>query len=208
MKMSIFFSVTFHLIVLLSFGLYITRCGSQPSRINDEIEVENPSNFEKDNKFIVPIPEKRGAEVLYKVKYKDSVEKISAIFKIRTYQLRDKNNLEMDETIHPGQILNIPKIKWKTYEGDASWYGPGFHGKRMANGAIYNQNKISVAHRHYPLGLLLKITNLENGAEIIAPVFGRGPYVEGRELDLSYGAAKALKAINRGVISVRIQPLG
>ena len=78
---------------------------------------------------------------------------------------------------------------------------------------FYNQNKILVAHRHYPFGTKLKITNLENGKSVVAPVLDRGPYTMkggkyNREIDLSLGAAKALGAVEKGVIPVRIEPLG
>jgi len=57
----------------------------------------------------------------------------------------------------------------------ASWYGPGFNGRKMANGQIYDMNDISVAHRTLPFGTKLRITNLMNGKSIIAPVLDRGP---------------------------------
>ena len=104
-------------------------------------------------------------------------------------------------------------FKWQVYAGKASWYGPGFHGEPMANAQIYNQNKISVAHRTLPLGIKVKVTNLKNGKTIIAPVLDRGPYVKengrySREIDLSRKAAKLLGALKPGIILVKIEPLG
>ncbi|MCK4386926.1 MAG: septal ring lytic transglycosylase RlpA family protein [Candidatus Pacebacteria bacterium] len=114
--------------------------------------------------------------------------------------------------LQPQQELIIPTIVWESYEGRASWYGPGFHGEKMANGQIYDQNKILVAHRILPLGLKVRVTNLKNSKSIVAYVLDRGPYTKkngkyDREIDLSYAAAKALHAIQPGVISVRITPL-
>lgn len=89
----------------------------------------------------------------------------------------------------------------------ASWYGPGFHGKKMANGEIYNQYNISVAHKTLPLGTFLRVTNLGNNRSIIAPVTDRGPYIPGREVDLSYGAAQRIGAVYDGVVLVSIKIL-
>jgi rare lipoprotein A len=99
--------------------------------------------------------------------------------------------------------------RWSNY-GVASWYGPGFHGRLMANGRVYDQNVISVAHRSLPLGTIVKVTNLENGKFIIAPVWDRGPYIyrKGmytREIDLSYAAAKALGSVDSGLAQVKIE---
>ncbi|MBU2219231.1 septal ring lytic transglycosylase RlpA family protein [Patescibacteria group bacterium] len=104
-------------------------------------------------------------------------------------------------------------FKWQVYTGKASWYGPRFHGEPMANTQIYNQNKISVAHRTLPLGIKVKVTNLKNGKTIIAPVLDRGPYIKkngrySREIDLSRKAAKLLGALKPGIILVKIEPLG
>lgn len=92
--------------------------------------------------------------------------------------------------------------------GIASWYGQKFHGKKMANGEIYNQNNILVAHRFLPLGIHVRVTNLLNGKSIIAPVLDRGPYIKSRELDLSLGAAKVLGAVEKGIIPVSVEILG
>ncbi|MEW5907615.1 MAG: septal ring lytic transglycosylase RlpA family protein [Patescibacteria group bacterium] len=101
------------------------------------------------------------------------------------------------------------KKKNEYYEAIASWYGPGFWGKCRADGKIYHldDNKIFVAHKDYPLGTRLKITNLNNGKTIVAKVLDRGPYIYGREIDLSYGAAKILGAIEPGLIPVRIEKI-
>jgi rare lipoprotein A len=83
----------------------------------------------------------------------------------------------------------------------------------MANTEIYDQDKILIAHRHLPLGIKVKVTNLDNGRSIIAPVLDRGPYAKNekgqydREVDLSLGAAKILGAIKSGIIPVKIEPL-
>ena len=92
--------------------------------------------------------------------------------------------------------------------GYASWYGPGFHGKKTANGEIFNQNKISAAHRTLPLPSIVKVTNLENGKVLsFVRVNDRGPFARNRILDLSKEAAKKLGFLNKGVTKVRVEIL-
>jgi LysM repeat protein len=148
----------------------------------------------------------------YVVKKGDSINGIAAKFIILPWQLRVANGMKPGVIIHPGQKLKIPKIKWKPYEGLASYYGDQgglFHGKSMANGEIYNQNDFVAAHRHYPFGLKLKITNLLNNKWIIVTVKDRGPYVatDKRQIDLSVAAAKKLGMYEAGTAPVRIEPL-
>ena len=92
--------------------------------------------------------------------------------------------------------------------GYASWYGPGFHGKKTANGEIFNQNKISAAHRTLPLPSIVKVTNLENGKVLsFVRVNDRGPFARNRILDLSKEAAKELGFLNKGIAKVRVEIL-
>ena len=79
-----------------------------------------------------------------------------------------------------------------TERGMASWYGKDFHGRKTANGEIYDMYKLTAAHKTLPLGVYARVTNLENGKEIKVKVNDRGPFIRGRFLDLSYGAAKEL----------------
>ena len=75
-----------------------------------------------------------------------------------------------------------------TEEGMASWYGPGFHGRKTANGERFNTNDLTAAHKSLPFNTLLRVTNLENGRYTIVRVNDRGPYARGRIIDLSYAA--------------------
>lgn len=92
-----------------------------------------------------------------------------------------------------------------TQTGIASWYGPGFHGRPTASGAIYNQNELTAAHQTLPLGTRVMVTNLDNGRSTEVTVNDRGPFAKGRILDLSYAAAKTLGMIGPGTIPVRIE---
>jgi rare lipoprotein A len=87
----------------------------------------------------------------------------------------------------------------------ASWYGPKFHGKFTANGEVYDQMALTAAHKYLSFGTLLKITNPKNGKSVIVRINDRGPYIEGRELDLSKGAAIELGILEKGVARVKVQ---
>jgi rare lipoprotein A len=92
--------------------------------------------------------------------------------------------------------------------GVASWYGPGFHGNRTANGEIYDQYEITAAHPSLPLGTRAMVTNLENGRSVEVRINDRGPFVGGRAIDLSYGAARAIRMVGPGTARVRVEVLG
>lgn len=89
----------------------------------------------------------------------------------------------------------------------ASWYGPKFHGKLTANGEIYNQMSMTAAHKSLPFGTMLKLTNPKNGKSVVVRINDRGPYIKGRQLDLSKGAAIALGTLNKGVVKVEVKEL-
>lgn len=89
----------------------------------------------------------------------------------------------------------------------ASWYGPRFHGKTTANGEIYNQMALTAAHKSFPFGTLLQITNLRNGRSAVVRINDRGPYVDGRDLDLSKGTAKSLGILHKGVVRVKVREI-
>jgi rare lipoprotein A len=89
--------------------------------------------------------------------------------------------------------------------GIASWYGPGFHGKATASGAIYDQNDLTAAHQTLPLGSRVTVTNLQNGNTVVVTINDRGPFAKGRILDLSYAAGRALGMIAPGTIPVRLE---
>ena len=89
----------------------------------------------------------------------------------------------------------------------ASWYGPKFHGKLTANGEIYDQMALTAAHKTLKFGTLLKVTNPKNGRAVIVRINDRGPYVVGRDLDLSKGAAIELGMLKKGVVKVKIEEI-
>jgi rare lipoprotein A len=92
-------------------------------------------------------------------------------------------------------------------EGVASWYGPGFHGKRTANGEVYDQYELTAAHQTLPLGTRVMVTSLSNGRAVEVRINDRGPFVGGRVIDLSYAAASVIGMIGPGTMPVRVEIL-
>lgn len=89
----------------------------------------------------------------------------------------------------------------------ASWYGKPFHGRLTANGERYNMYNMTAAHRTYAMGTVLKVTSLKNWRSIIVRVNDRGPFYSSRAIDLSYGAAKKLGFVRKGIEKIKIEVL-
>jgi rare lipoprotein A len=103
-------------------------------------------------------------------------------------------------------VTYTPAEDWNYDEtGIASWYGADFHGKRTANGELYDMNQVTAAHKTLPMPSLVKVTNLDNGREIIVRVNDRGPYSRGRVIDLSRRGAQLLGFEKIGTAKVRVQ---
>lgn len=90
-------------------------------------------------------------------------------------------------------------------EGMASWYGKDFHGKKTANGEMYDMHAMTAAHKTLPLPTYVRVTNLSNNKQVVVRVNDRGPFSKGRILDLSYEAARRLDMVNAGVVKVRVE---
>lgn len=118
------------------------------------------------------------------------------------YKIGKKYKIK-NKTYRPREVTRYSKV------GIASWYGKryGFHGKKTANGDIYNKEMLTAAHRTLQLPSLVKVKNLENGKSIIVLVNDRGPYAYGREIDLSERAATILGIKKKGTAKVRVKYL-
>ena len=92
-----------------------------------------------------------------------------------------------------------------TQQGLASWYGAKFHGRPTASGEIYDMNRISAAHKQLPLGTVVQVKNRDNGKKLRVPINDRGPFIKGRIIDLSVGAARRLDMFGQGLANVRIK---
>lgn len=95
--------------------------------------------------------------------------------------------------------------------GLASYYGPGFHGEETASGEIFDQRRMTAAHRTLPLGAVVRVTNLENGRAVVLRITDRGPYGanyrKGTVIDVSKGAARRLDFLEDGLVRVRVEVL-
>ena len=100
-----------------------------------------------------------------------------------------------------------PEKPLKTWECVSSWYGEDFDGQQTANGEIYDMYAATAAHPTLPLGSIVRVINLRNHRSEIVRINDRGPYIEGRDLDVSYGVAQRLGFVHRGLDRVRIELL-
>ena len=89
--------------------------------------------------------------------------------------------------------------------GIASWYGPGFHGNLTANGETYDMQGVSAAHKTLPFGTVVRVIELDTRRNIVVRINDRGPFVEGRIIDLSKGAAEELGIVDKGITKVGLR---
>lgn len=106
----------------------------------------------------------------------------------------------------PPQNIALGPVRF-SLRGMASWYGPGFHGRRSANGEIYNQHALTAAHRSLPFGTRVRVTNTRTGRSVVVRINDRGPYIGGRIVDLSAAAARLIGVMQSGVAPVRVEVL-
>lgn len=110
-------------------------------------------------------------------------------------------------TVNGRTYYPLPSAEGFVEEGYASWYGRDFHNKNTANGERFDMYGISAAHKILPINTMVRVTNLENGKEILCRINDRGPFVKDRILDLSYGAAQQLGIAGKGLARVRVEAL-
>ena len=108
------------------------------------------------------------------------------------------------KTAHPVDVSLISR-KNAYQVGVASYYGEKFHGRKTANGETFNMYKMTAAHRVLPLGTMIRVTHLTNGRRVVVKVNDRGPFIEGRVLDLSFAAALELEMVSAGTAEVMIE---
>ncbi len=95
----------------------------------------------------------------------------------------------------------------RVWAGKASWYGPGFHGRLTANGEVFDMNALTAAHLTLPFGSLVRVVDSKTGRSQLVRINDRGPYVDDREIDVSYGVACRLGMEERGLARVRLELL-
>jgi len=103
-------------------------------------------------------------------------------------------------------LVLLYQVAGPYYEvGIASWYGPGFDGNYTANGEVYDMNGISAAHKTLPFGTIVRVVEFSTGKSIVVRINDRGPFIEGRIIDLSKGAARELGIIDKGITKVGLR---
>ena len=162
-------------------------------------------------------PKSKGQWTEYTVKKGDTLWGLARdTFKTTVKELAKTNKITNPDRIHPGQKIrvripdaaeNVTAEVPERSEVVASWYGQEYHGRPMANGKIYNMYASTIAHRTLPLGTKVELTNPETGQIVRAVVTDRGPFIDGRDVDLSYGIAKKLNMVEKGVGKVIMEIL-
>jgi rare lipoprotein A len=146
-----------------------------------------------------------------------SSNKTNRSFRVKTPVLPNIQNQSLttnfasvDSSSVQKQIIPLKEqtILANTFSGRASWYGPKFHGRRTANGEVFNQNALTAAHPYLKFGTKVKVTNLHNGRSVVVRINDRGPFAGNRVIDLSAAAAQTIKMISSGIAPVRVTVLG
>ena len=116
---------------------------------------------------------------------------------------------EQTEANDSEEVLSVPADTQPifTETGIASWYGPPYHNRRGSNGEIYNMHALTAAHRTLPLGSICRVTNVKTGNSTLVRITDRGPFIEGRILDLSLAAAKKIDVWRQGLATVKVELL-
>jgi rare lipoprotein A len=146
----------------------------------------------------------------YTIKENDNIWNLAVKrFHVNPEDIIRDNGIQDPKKIQPGQKIRvrIPSYPEQT-PVVASWYGREHHGKAMANGEKYNMHAATIAHKNLPLGTAVELENPLTSERARAVVADRGPYVRGRDVDLSYGLAKKLSLVDKGVGPLVMKVLG
>jgi len=139
------------------------------------------------------------------IKVTQPTEKVAETVKQKaqaTEKREGSQDLVKDEVSVKKSVEGTPIIE---QTGEASSYGRGFHGKATANGEKFDKNNLTAAHPTLPMGTKATVTNLDNGKSVDVTINDRGPYVKGRDIDVSEGAAKELDMTKSGIAPVKIE---
>ncbi len=104
-----------------------------------------------------------------------------------------------------GTEVTVAQQTFGPSDGYASWYGPGFYGRRTASGEVYDGTELTAAHKSLPFGTVVRVTNLDNGSSVLVRINDRGPFKPGRIIDLSPAAAREIGLVGQGVVPVRLE---
>jgi rare lipoprotein A len=192
--------------------------------VKEGVTVEGPGSFQSklkdaqgDGKVNPPSQEAIGKQwIEYTVKPGDTIWKLSKEkFRIPVDTIINDNGMLNPRSLLVGQKLRIRAdgAAAVAAAGDkqetvvASWYGEQYHGKLMSNGKPFDMHKDTIAHRDLPMGTRVRIENPATGKAVEAMVTDRGPFVSGRDIDLSYSLAKKLAVVDKGVSRLLMKKL-
>jgi len=113
------------------------------------------------------------------------------------------SSAEKADLAEPTLPANAKPIATET--GLASWYGPPYHNRRGSNGEVYNMHAMTAAHRTFPLGSIVRVTNVKTGSAALVRITDRGPFIPGRIVDLSLAAAKKVDVVRPGIAQVKVE---
>ncbi len=122
--------------------------------------------------------------------------------RVETAPEKDAADADLAEPTVPEGTLPID-----TETGIASWYGPPYHNRRGSNGEVYNMHAMTAAHRTYPLGSIVRVTNIKTGHAALVRITDRGPFIPGRVVDLSLAAARKVDVWQPGIAQVKLELL-
>lgn len=194
------------LLGMMMFFMFITACAPARTMTRDSAAAEKASSVRNDASEDVdfnfdeeePAPARSASVKSAGKAGKNAAPKLSAA--------SGKNSAdELDDD----EYDNAPKGSSERFyqKGEASWYGRAFHGKKTASGERFDMNELTAAHKTLPFGTILEVKNLDNDKTVKVRVNDRGPYREGRILDLSYAAARRLDMLGAGKAMVGINIL-
>lgn len=130
-------------------------------------------------------------------------------FSYFTTETENTNNPELKTENIAREEIKVKYIPILTFKPLAdmrvSWYGKEFHGRATANGEIFDTQELTAAHKTLEFGTLLKVTNPHNKKSVIVRINDRGPFVRGRDLDLSQTAAESLGLVKHGVLKMKVE---
>jgi rare lipoprotein A (peptidoglycan hydrolase) len=194
------------------------RLASSVSPLTRERPLQNTSDIQRKSFESVLRAEKGNATsgrtserwVEYTIKDKDTLWVLAVKrFHVNVDDLIRDNGIKDPRKIQPGQKIRVRLPSYpKRMNVVASWYGEEHHGKAMANGEPFDMNAAIIAHKEIPLGTKVELENPLTGERVKAVVADRGPYVAGRDVDLSYGLAKRLSMVEKGVGPLVMRVIG
>ncbi len=120
---------------------------------------------------------------------------------------KDNTKLVQREPVVDTLLIEKGDFKWYKDHAHVSYYADRFHGKRTASGKIFDMNKMTAAHKKLPFGTKVRVTNEANGKSVVVEVIDRGPFVKGREIDLSKKAFQAISSGRGGYVIAKIEVL-